>query len=90
MFIKAFMLEDKAEMLAILNDYIVMLSIKKKTLVWYIRIRSIKNMRVEQGVIKLSLSENHKYFDGPVATIESSIPEQQEMIKELIEEQVNF
>lgn len=68
----------------------VVLSFRKKKVEWWLPIRTIKSIRCEPDGLKMNLGERSKYFDNDIAVIQSNVPEQQEMIQQLIEEQMRY
>jgi hypothetical protein len=96
------MIRDEA--FAVLDEYVVMLSFRKKKMDWYLPVRIIKAVMVEEKgegqegqegeqegpKIKLCLSEESKYFDTLNATFRTVNEAQVMLIKERIEEQMKY
>jgi vacuolar protein sorting-associated protein 13A/C len=73
-FLQAFMLESTSQLLAVLDNFLVVLSFKKREVEWYIPLRTVKNIRQEEEGLKLNLSQRCKYFPTDIATIQTAVP----------------
>lgn len=55
-FLQAFMIEGRQQLLAVLDDYLVLLSFRNKKTEWFLPLRTVKSIRQEADGLKLNLS----------------------------------